>query len=145
MIGLSNTSFFRFGGNITINPDDNKRSGGDMMAASTPQEQEYGLIFWNCTITGDPGVKDVWLGRPWREYAHIVFVHSEMEELIHPEGWNNWGSEVKEKTARYVEIGNTGPGAATEGRVAWSKQLPESESVLYTKEKVLAGEDGWNP
>ena len=42
-----------------------------------------------------------------------------------------------EKTARYVEFGNTGPGADTSKRVPWSKQLSADEAAKYTVENVL--------
>ena len=43
-------------------------------AASTPQSEEFGYVFKNCKLTAAPGVKKVYLGRPWRPYAATVSV-----------------------------------------------------------------------
>lgn len=124
----------------------NKRSGGYITAASTPEDQKYGIIFYNCTITGYPWVKDVYFGRPWREFANDVFLHSWIDEgMIALQGWHNWGSTEKEKTARYREYGSYGPGANIRFRAQWVKQLSTDEASEYTLEQVLSGDDGWNP
>jgi len=124
----------------------NKRSGGYITAASTPKEQKYGIIFLNCTITGYPWVKDVYFGRPWRDYANDVFLHSLIEEgVIHPQGWHNWGSLDKEQTARYREYGSYGPGADIRLRANWTKQLSSDEAMEYTAKNILSGKDGWAP
>ena len=42
-------------------------------AASTPADQEFGLVFSHCRLTGDEEPASVYLGRPWREIgrAHV--------------------------------------------------------------------------
>ncbi|KAA3437031.1 pectinesterase family protein [Rufibacter hautae] len=115
-------------------------------AASTPQNQPYGFVFLNCKITtAAPEATKVYLGRPWRPYAQTVFLNSELGTHILPEGWHNWNKPDAEKTALYAEYKSTGPGAATEKRVAWSKQLSRKEAKKYKPELVLAGDDKWNP
>ena len=47
-------------------------------AASTPQGQKYGYIFNHCRLTAEPGVDKVYLGRPWRPYAHTLFMNCKM-------------------------------------------------------------------
>jgi len=122
------------------------RSGGYITAASTPQDQEVGLVFSNCRIVGYPWVENVYFGRPWREYANDVFLHTWIDEgKIHLAGWHNWGSPDKEKTARYMEYGSYGPGANIRYRAKWTKQLSREEAVRYTPEYVLGGQDGWAP
>ncbi len=44
-------------------------------ASSTPANEAFGYVFKNCTLTAAPGVKKVYLGRPWRPYAATVFIH----------------------------------------------------------------------
>ena len=41
-------------------------------AASTPQSEEFGYVFKNCKLTAAPGVKKVYLGRPWQRSLSIV-------------------------------------------------------------------------
>ncbi len=117
---------------------------GYITAASTPRDQPHGLVFRNCTITGEEGVK-VYLGRPWRPHAMTVFLDCEMSDVVRPEGWHNWGSEEKEKTSRYGEFGSSGPGARPGERVAWAKQITGDQAAAMTPAAVLAGDDGWNP
>lgn len=106
-------------------------------AASTLQGQKYGYVFHNCRLTAETGVDKVYLGRPWRPYAKTLFIECELGGHIRPEGWHNWDKESNEKTARYGEYGNTGPGAGTEGRVRWAKQLTKKERAACTYENVI--------
>ena len=113
-------------------------------AASTPQDVAYGYIFNNCTITVDAPVKAVYLGRPWRDYGYTLFMNCELPAKIRPEGWHQWRPEAV-KTARYLEYNNRGEGAATSGRVAWSRQLTKKEAKAITKAAVFSINDTWNP
>lgn len=113
-------------------------------AASTPENQTYGFIFNNCKLTVAEGVDKMYLGRPWRGYAMTLFRNCELPEGIHPEGWENWRNPENEKTARYSEYKNTGPGAGRSQRVKWSNELTRREARQFTIEKVLKGSDGWN-
>jgi pectinesterase len=118
---------------------------GYITAAATPEQQPYGYVFSNCKITGEsPDVK-TYLGRPWRDYANVIFLNTEMSQVVRPEGWHNWGKPNREKTARYAEFNSIGPGANPQGRVPWARQLTETEAKAVTLEAVLRGEDGWNP
>lgn len=78
-------------------------SPGYITAASTPGEAEYGYIFNDCILTAADGVSDVYLGRPWREYAKTEYVNCRMGSHIHPAGWDNWGIPANEATVRYRE------------------------------------------
>lgn len=123
----------------------NVRSGGYVTAASTPEQQEFGYLFINSTITGSEGLADVYLGRPWRPFAHVVFMNSQLDSLVHRAGWHNWGRPDNEETAKYYEYNNTGVGAAPENRVRWSKQLTPEEANKYTVHRMMRGTDGWDP
>ena len=114
-------------------------------AASTPQNIEFGYVFKNCKLTAAPGVKKVYLGRPWRPYAATAFINCEFGNHIRPEGWHNWKNPENEKTARYAEFGNTGEGAKTEGRVAWTEQLTKKEVLKYTPENIFKEDSNWYP
>ena len=105
-------------------------------AASTPKDQAYGYVFNRCRLTADPGIDKVYLGRPWRDYGYTLFMNCEMGAHIRPEGWHHWQKE-REQTARYLEYNNSGAGADTKARVAWSKQLTKKEAQKITIESVL--------
>lgn len=97
-------------------------------AASTPRDVPHGFVFVNCNLTADPEVEDVYLGRPWRDYARTVFIASELGAHIRPEGWHDWSRPEAQRTTFYAEHANTGPGAAREQRVGWSRELDAEEA-----------------
>lgn len=122
-----------------------KRSGSYYTAASTSQGAKHGYVFMDCKLTADPGVENVYLGRPWRDYAQTVFIGCEMGAFIQPAGWHNWNKPHAEQTAFYAEYRSTGPGANPAARVKWSHQLTAQQVAQYTIENVLGGTDSWNP
>ena len=111
-------------------------------AASTPKEKEFGYIFNECILTGDTSLHKVSLGRPWRPYAHVVFMNCFIGEHIIPEGWSNWNNTDNYKTTRYSEYKNYGPSSDPSRRLEWAKQLSDEEVKKVTIVKVL---NGWNP
>jgi pectinesterase len=74
-----------------------------------------------------------------------LFMNCFLPEGISPAGWHNWGKPDNERTARYMEYRNSGPGADTKQRVSWAKQLTDKEAAAYSLEHVMRGCDGWNP
>ncbi len=118
---------------------------GYITAASTPADHPFGYVFSHCQITGEnPGV-NTYLGRPWRAYASVTFLNTEMSGVVRPVGWDNWRDPAREKTARYAEFNSTGPGANPPARVKWARQLTDRQAAAITVEKVLGGSDDWDP
>jgi pectinesterase len=122
-----------------------RRHNGYVTAASTSEQQKYGYVFLNCRLTGTAPERTVTLGRPWRPYAKVIFLNTWMDRHIRPEGWDNWRDPEREKTAQYAEHGSTGPGAAPESRLGWSRQLTRKEAEHLTLAEILGGNDGWDP
>lgn len=120
---------------------------GYITAASTEQDNPFGYVFVNCKLTAAESVEPgtVFLGRPWRPCGSVVFMNCELGNHIRPEGWDNWRNPDNEKTARFAEYNNTGPGADTSRRVTWSRQLSDDDAASFAPQRVLAGNDGWNP
>lgn len=116
---------------------------GYITAPSTDKGQKYGYVFYNCEITANSDVDKVYLSRPWRPYAQAVFIQCNMDKHILPEGWDNWKNKNNEKTVFYAEYKSKGEGANPGKRVAYSKQLKNTDG--YSIEEVLSGNDGWNP
>ena len=120
----------------------NMEPNGYITAASTPQGQAWGYVFSGCRLTGDCTPESVYLGRPWRDYAHVAFINCHMGAHIKKEGWHNWNRPEAETTARYEEYGSIGPGGDMSQRVSWSKILTTDEAALYTTKNVLGGWPG---
>ena len=123
-------------------------SGGYVTAAATPQGQDYGYVFNECHITAEPGVM-TYLGRPWRNYAQVVYLNCDMDACVQPAGWQTWGNKDTgldgSTTAFYAEYNSRGAGASPKTRASWSHQLTAKEAARYSVDNVLSGYDGWNP
>ena len=111
-------------------------------AASTTPRQSYGFVFLNCDLIADTAAKKVFLGRPWRPYARVVYINTRMGDHINPLGWDNWRNAENEKTAYYAEYNCSGPGANRSARVAWSHELTKSEAKQYTMDNIFGD---WKP
>lgn len=118
------------------------KKNSHITAASTPQQHPFGYVFNDCVLTGDTTLHNVSLGRPWRPYANVVYIHCYIGAHIRTEGWSNWNNTDNYKTARYAEYENYGPGAQVAQRVKWSTQLGDMEIKKYTIIKVLGD---WDP
>lgn len=116
---------------------------GYVTAPATPQSSKYGYMFYDCRLTAAPAAKEVYLARPWRPYAKALYIRCYMDSHILVEGWHNWGKEENEHTAFFAEWMSTGPGANSQHRTSWSRQLESLEG--YAIGDVLGGNDGWNP
>lgn len=110
---------------------------GYITAASTPEGQEYGYVFSKCKFTSNCPEKSVYLGRPWRNFAKTILLECELGAHIKEEGWHDWNKEEARSTVLYGEYNSFGPGATSEKRVPWSKQLTKEETSDYEIRKVL--------
>lgn len=121
----------------------NSKRNGYITAPATDQGKTYGYLFYDCQLTADAAVTEVYLSRPWRPYAKTVFIRCHLGNHILPVGWNNWNNKMAEKTVFYAEYQSTGQGASPKTRASFSHQLKNLKG--YEMETVLAGDDGWNP
>ncbi len=143
---IEGTTDFIFGPSTAWfeNCEIHSRANSYITAASTPQDSPYGYVFSHCRLTADSNVTKVYLGRPWRDYGYTLFIGCEMGRHIRPEGWHHWQKE-RQNTARYMEYGNSGDGAATDRRAPWTRQLTKKEAAKITMEEVFSINDKWTP
>jgi len=113
----------------------------------TSDQQTTGYVLTQCKLTADKNVADgsVYLGRPWRPYARVVYLGCEMGTQINPAGWLKWRPTDTDMKAFYAEYQCTGAGAATEQRVDWSRQLSAAEAEPFSMKNFIKGDDGWAP
>ncbi|MGB6194174.1 MAG: pectinesterase family protein, partial [Terracidiphilus sp.] len=113
---------------------------------SYPSE-DSGYVFHQCRLTAYPGVANVYLGRPWRPYATVVYLDTEMGAHIMPQGWREWHPAETQRleTAFYAEKGSTGPGATLDQREQHAHVLTAPEAERFLPENFLRGGDAWNP
>lgn len=64
-----------------------------------------------------------YLGRPWRNYARVVFQTTDMSAVINSAGWASWSDAAPNTDHVYFkEYKNTGTGSQGT-RVSWAIQL----------------------
>jgi pectin methylesterase-like acyl-CoA thioesterase len=110
--------------------------------------QDSGFVFNRCKLIADPGLKgNVYLGRPWRPMATVVFLNTEMGSHIDPAGWREWhpGETHSIDTVYYAEYNSTGPGAQQSQRDSHTHFLTAEEAKQYDPAVFLRGADNWNP
>jgi len=123
-------------------------NGGYITAQSKSRpDQDSTYVFNHCKLTAEPNVGTIWLGRPWRQYASVVFMNTEMGPQIAPAGWHEWheGETKYLETAFYAEYNSSGPGAHPGERDPHAKQLTAAEAARYETKTFLTGSDGWDP
>lgn len=148
-----------YGGGIVFFQDCEIRTwgGGYITAPSTALTQPYGFIFNECNITyalnspraGDDG-EMIRFGRPWHNYPKVAWLGCEITEKLNPLGWGDiWDMEYAATSTdlHLYEYKNTGPGAIMTGRANWAgiKELTDEEALEYTVQKVMAGNNAWDP
>jgi pectinesterase len=119
----------------------------------TAAEQRTGFVIVDSKVTSgldanaaeDAKRSGIFLGRPWRPFARVVFMGTELPAEIQAVGWDNWGQVSNEATAWFGEFGNTGPGAGTAGRVSWAHKLTAADAKRFRPRVFLAAADHWNP
>ncbi|HVT83658.1 MAG TPA: pectinesterase family protein [Chitinophagaceae bacterium] len=113
------------------------KKNSHVTAASTPQDHPFGYVFYDCILTGDTSLHNVSLGRPWRPFASVTYIHCYIGQHIKPGGWSNWNNTDNYKTTRFAEYENYGPGADLSKRISWSRQLNDEEIKQYTLKNVF--------
>ncbi|KAJ7542687.1 hypothetical protein O6H91_09G006700 [Diphasiastrum complanatum] len=87
-----------------------------------------GFSFVNCSVTGSG---NLYLGRAWGDRSRVVYAFTYMDNIILPEGWFNWGDPSRNKTVFYAQYKCGGPGANTDSRVAWARELTPKEAKPF--------------
>ncbi|ASA21781.1 pectinesterase family protein [Paenibacillus donghaensis] len=104
---------------------------GFITAASTPEGQEQGYVFKDCYLSAEAGVRNVYLGRPWRAYARTDFVDCLLGPHIHPSGWDHWDNPENKRTVCYREYGSRGAVDAGKHRVDWAAYKETTADAPY--------------
>ncbi|GMI72136.1 hypothetical protein like AT5G27870 [Hibiscus trionum] len=115
-------------------------------------ESKGGYVLQNCTFSGDKDylpLKDKnlsYLNRPWRAYATVIIMQSQIDDIIQPLGYVPMNGDKGLETSFYVEFENRGPGSKTDGRAKWGgiKKLDLAAIKQFTPRIYLESET-WIP
>ncbi|CAI5476087.1 unnamed protein product [Closterium sp. Yama58-4] len=99
-------------------PPSPRSSFATITASGRESNTPTGIVIRNAKISVDPGVSEVYLGRPWKDCARTVFIDSYMPAELERDGWSTWGGDSKGSCVYYAEKGSTGPGYAAT-RASW--------------------------
>ena len=102
----------------------------------------------HCKLVADAGlIGKIYLGRPWRPYASVVFLNTEMGSHIDPAGWREWhpGETHSIETVFYAEYNSTGPGAQHDQRDPHTHFLTPEQASQFAPSVFLRGTDNWDP
>nr|KYP73965.1 putative pectinesterase/pectinesterase inhibitor 13 [Cajanus cajan] len=108
------------------------------------KQEDTGFVLQKCVIKASddlpPETKN-YLGRPWKEFSRTIIMETEINSLIHPDGWLPWEGDFALNTLYYGEYNNNGAGANTNARVRWSTlhNINKDEATTYTVEAFLQG------
>ena len=112
------------------------------------EAQDGAFVFRRCTLTAEPGVSHVWLGRPWRDRARVVFLDTE-------HGGARRAGRLARVASRRDEPPRRRPSSPSAARRARERSsssreprartLSPDEVEGFALPGFLAGNDGWHP
>lgn len=128
-------------------------AGGYICAPSNPRQ--YGYVFNGCTVKGEnPDVDGNYaLGRPWGSGTPIaLYINTTMEALPKAEGWNEMSGGWPARFAEYNSTTASGTIINLDNRKKTfgdghenNPVLTAAEAAQLTTEKVMGGDDDWDP
>ncbi|KAI8370763.1 pectin lyase fold/virulence factor [Choanephora cucurbitarum] len=83
-----------------------------------------------------------YLGRPWSQYARVVFIYSDIGAHINPAGWSTWSpNDPRTSNVFFAEYGNKGSSGSINNRKFVTK-LSQSQASQYSAGGVF-GSTSW--
>ncbi|KAG8931054.1 hypothetical protein FRC02_003285 [Tulasnella sp. 418] len=105
----------------------NTVGNGYLTASGRSTNDANYYVIDHTTITG---TGSLYLGRPWRNYARVVFQNSVIGGHIYDAGWKNWSdSDPRTDNILFGEYNNSGEGAWNSARVSFATQLSSAITI----------------
>ncbi|RBR24242.1 uncharacterized protein FIESC28_02975 [Fusarium coffeatum] len=106
-----------------------------------------GFVFDTCkvTYTDSYGIDfgNTALGRPWSQYALVVYMNSFLDKHISKAGWSAWStSNPQTSDVLFGEFNNIGPGSWSSSRASFATKLTESQAAAYSLGSFI-GSTSW--
>ncbi|KEQ97991.1 carbohydrate esterase family 8 protein [Aureobasidium subglaciale EXF-2481] len=119
--------------NSTISPNED----GDSITAAkrATNTTAAGFVFDQCSIipaAGSSGFKNVSLGRPWNNFARVLYAGCYLDDSVGSAGWTQWSkSSPQTDGVTFAEYHNFGPGSSTCNRASFSQQLSDVDVAQF--------------
>ncbi|CAI7570027.1 unnamed protein product [Penicillium glandicola] len=119
--------------NTTISPNED---GINLTADKrTTNTTAGGFVFDQCTVipsTGAGSMSEISLGRPWNQYARVVYIDSYLDSCVEAAGWEQWSkSSPQTSDVIFGEYGNYGSGSGTSMRATFASQLTDADVAQF--------------
>ncbi|KAJ2956519.1 hypothetical protein NQZ79_g7629 [Umbelopsis isabellina] len=86
-----------------------------------------------------------YLGRPWDQYAKVVYMNSVLNSQINPAGWSIWSaSDPNTDGVTFDEYANTGAGKWNGNRASFATNLTATQAAAYNIYAVYPGATWFN-
>ncbi|CAM6121919.1 unnamed protein product [Calypogeia fissa] len=130
---------FIFGNGRSYYKDSHLHSIATSFGSLTAQKrnetnQDTGFSFVNNQIDGT-GI--IYLGRAWGNYSRVVYSWSYLNDMILPQGWQDWGVASRDSEVFYAQYQCYGPGSDTAQRVWWSKTLTYAQAKPFLSDSFV--------
>ncbi|KAF8310398.1 pectin lyase-like protein [Clavulina sp. PMI_390] len=110
---------------------------GDITASGRSSDDAYYYVINDSTIEGASGVTS-YLGRPWADYARVIFQSCSLSSVVPAAGWSEWSSTTPNTDhVTFAEYGNSGAGA-TGPRASFATTLSSPLSIT-----TVLGSTSW--
>jgi pectinesterase len=86
-----------------------------------------------------------YLGRPWNQYAKVVYMNSVLNSHIKPAGWSEWSaSDPRSDGVIFDEYANTGAGKWNSERASFATNITSAQAAAYNLYAVYPGATWFN-
>ncbi|KIK03677.1 carbohydrate esterase family 8 protein [Laccaria amethystina LaAM-08-1] len=113
-------------------------SAGFVTASGRSSNDNTSFVFNNnnisLTSTADPGTAgNVFLGRPWRDYAKVIFKNTNITAPLNPAVWSIWAlNQTNTDNAFFADYNSTGSGIQGAQRALFSTVLSAEQAANYS-------------
>lgn len=119
------------------------------------RREPTGIVLHDCSIVADPAyvphqvTLPSFLGRPWKNYSRTIIMQTQIDDVIHPDGWLPWEGDFALDTCNYAEFDNRGAGANTAKRVKWkgitTPTMTADRAKEFTVQTFIQGDEWIKP
>ncbi|KAL5995762.1 hypothetical protein ACLOJK_025832 [Asimina triloba] len=139
---IQGTVDFIFGGGKFLYLRCEMHSVADGLIAITAQarksrDEDSGFSFVHCNVTGSGKVL---LGRAWMPSSLVVYSFANLDSIVEPRGWDDFGKEDRHRTLLFGEHNCKGPGANMDQRVPYCKALNSKQARRFTSTSFIEAE-----
>ncbi|KAG8950864.1 hypothetical protein FRC04_007096 [Tulasnella sp. 424] len=114
----------------------NTVGSGSITASGRSSADSNYYVIDSTTVTGSGSV---YLGRPWSDYARVIFQNSSLGSNIVAAGWSQWSSSTPNTDhVTFGEYNNSGSGAWNSARASFATKLSAGISIT-----TVLGSTSW--